>query len=210
MRAEFIRKLMDLVEDYEMAGGQTEEFDQEDFSSWLLTRHERKIPAAVPNQGPPVNGLIAMYLSFMSRYAQFYSRRVFRDSAIYSDDDWGVLVSLYPYQKMKKTEVMRGCIMEKSSGNEVLKRMLKQGLLQEELHPSDRRSKLVELTAAGRQAFESVQSGIAGLAGVVVGDLAENEKLQLLELLNKLHRYHKPIFEEADDQEIEQMLGVTH
>lgn len=210
MRAEFIRKLMDLVEDYEMAGGQTEEFDQEDFSSWLLTRQERKVSVTTANPGPPVNGLIAMYISFMARYAQFYSRRVFRDSAIYSDDDWGVLISLYPYQKMKKTEVIRGCIMEKSSGNEVLKRMLKQGLLQEELHPNDRRSKLVELTAAGRQAFESVQSGIAGLASVVVGDLAENEKLQLLELLNKLHRYHKPIFEEANDQEIEQMLGVTH
>jgi DNA-binding MarR family transcriptional regulator len=202
---------MDLVEEYESAGGQTEVFDREDFSSWMLTRTERKMsePVPEPPSGPPVNGLIAMYLSFMSRYAQIYSRRVFRDSAIYSDDDWGVLVSLYPDLRMKKTEVMRQCIMEKSSGNEVLKRLLKQGLLQEALHPVDRRSKLIGLTPAGRKAFESVQSGISKLAGLVVGDLTEVEKIQLLEILNKLNRFHKPIFEEVDEKDLEQMLGVA-
>lgn len=35
----------------------------------------------------------------MARYAQFYSRRVFRNSTVYSEDDWGVLVSLYPDRK---------------------------------------------------------------------------------------------------------------
>jgi DNA-binding MarR family transcriptional regulator len=107
----------------------------------------------------------------MGRYAQFYGRRVFRDSEIYSDDDWGILVSLFPDLQMKKTEVLRGCIMEKSSGNEVLKRLLKQGLIQEIPHPEDRRSKLVMLTDAGRAAFMSVQNGIERLSDVVVADL---------------------------------------
>ncbi len=208
MQTDFIRKMLDLAEAYESAGGNTETFDQEDFVSWLITSNQRKPEATAPSAfGPPVNGLIAMYLSFMARYAQFYSKRVFRHSVIYSTDDWGVLISLYPSLQLKKTEVMRSCILEKSSGNEVLKRLLKQGLLQEQEHPSDKRSKLIELTDAGRSAFESVQTGINKLADTVVADLTEEEKTSLLQMLNKLHRFHKPVFEEADEQALEKMLG---
>jgi len=208
MRIDFIRKLLDFAEAYESGGGNTEEFDREDFISWLISSQSRRLrePEAPP-AGPPVNGLIAMYLSFMARYAQFYSRRVFRHTVVYSEDDWGVLISLYPDLQLKKTDVIRGCIMEKSSGNEVLKRMLKQGLLQEQLHPSDKRSKLIELTDAGRTAFESVQDGISKLSDTVVADLTEEEKANLLHILNKLNRYHKPIFEGSDEALLEGMLG---
>lgn len=200
MQTDFIRHLLDLAEEYERAGGNTEKMDQEDFISWLITNQRKIAPLTTPEPSaePMVDGLIAMYLSFMARYAQFYSRRVFRHSVIYSEDDWGVLVSLYPYQQLKKTDVMRGCLMEKSSGNEVLKRMLKQGLLQERTHPADKRSKLIELTDAGREAFDAVGGGIAKLSKVVVGDLTGEEKTAFLQLLNKLHRFHKPIFEAGE------------
>jgi len=157
----------------------------------------------------PVNVLIAMHLSFMARYAQFYSRRVFRHSAVYSEDDWVVLTSLYPDHKMKKTDLIRSAIMEKSSGNEVLKRMLKQGLLNEYPHPTDKRSKLIELTDTGRRAFESLLSSLPKLAETVVADLTAEEKESLLQLLIKLHRYQKPIFEAADEAVLGWMLGTT-
>lgn len=208
MQTDFIRKLLDLAEGYESDGGNTQVFDQEDFVSWLITNHQRKPRETTATDfGPPVNGLIAMYLSFMARYAQFYNRRLFRHSVIYAEDDWGVLVTLYPNQQLKKTDVIRGCIMEKSSGNEVLKRLLKQGLLQEQEHPSDKRSKLIELTDAGRAAFEAVEGGIYKLSDVVVADLSEEEKGVFLQLLNKLHRFHKPIFEEGDEERLERMLA---
>lgn len=208
MQADFLHKLIDLAEAYAAGGGNTEVYDQEDFVAWLMTNQTRQ-PKAVeaPDLGPPANGLIAMYLSFMARYAEFYSRRVFRNSVVYSTDDWGVLVSLYPNLQLKKTAVIKGCIMEKSSGNEVLKRLLKQGLLKEKANPDDKRSKLIALTEAGKAAFESVQGGIAGLANIVVADLTEDEKASLLQILNKLHRFHKPIFEESDEKQLEKMLG---
>jgi len=99
--------------------------------------------------------------------------------------------------------------MEKSSGNEVLKRLLKQGLIQETPHPEDRRSKLVMLTDAGRAAFQSVQTGIERLSDVVVADLSEDEKASLLHLLTKLHHFHKPIFEAADEETLGEMLGYA-
>lgn len=208
MHTDFIRKMLDWAEAYEAEGGNTEVYDHEDFLAWLITHQTRRWePMESLSAGPPTNELIAMYLSFMARYAEFYSRRVFRNSVVYSADDWGVLVSLYPNLQLKKTEVIRGCIMEKSSGNEVLKRLLKQGLLQEQAHPSDKRSKLIALTEAGKAAFEVVQRSISGLANMVVADLTDDEKASLLQILNKLHRFHKPIFEAGNEEALEKMLA---
>ncbi len=209
MHIGFLRQLLDFAEAYELDGGSTDNLDREDFASWLLAyqRQSEARETSEPLFSRPVNGLITMYLSFMARYAQFYGRRVFRHMSVYSEDDWGVLVSLYPDQQMKKTDLIRGIILEKSSGNEVLKRMLKQGLLHEHPHPTDKRSKLIALTEAGRAAFESVQGGISKLANMVVADLTEEEKNSLLHILTKLNRYHKPIFEEADEEALERRLG---
>ncbi len=209
MQISFLRELLDLAEAYELGGGSTNPLDREDFASWLLAYKLHPMEPTLNETvfGQPVNGLIAMHLSFMARYGQFYSRRVFRHTAVYSEDDWVVLGSLYPDQKMKKTDLIRSAIMEKSSGNEVLKRMLKQGLLNEYSHPTDKRSKLMELTDAGRKAFEAVLSSLPKLAETLVADLTAEEKESLLHILVKLHRYHKPIFEAADEAVLGRMLG---
>ncbi len=210
MQANFLHKLLDLASAYEAGGGNTDEFDREDFITWMLTTQRQQADRPLlEGDLPPVNGLIAMYVSHMSRYADFYARRVFKSSDIYSLDDWAVLVSLYPDGTGKKTDVIRGCIMEKSSGNEVLKRLLRQELIAEMPNPDDHRSKLIRLTDAGRAAFESVGPGIRNLADLVVGDLTEQEKSDLLAMLFKLQRFHQPIFETADDEALERRLTMN-
>lgn len=203
MRINFLHKLLDLAEEYENSGGNTADFEREDFVTWLLTT-QRRDAQLLPKEASvtPVNGLIAMYVSIMGRYADFYARRIFRDTDIYSMDDWAVLASLFPDGTTKKANVLRGCVMEKSSGNEVLKRLLRQQLIEESPNPDDHRSKLICLTDAGRQAFVSVEKRIQSLSNLVIADLNESEKADLLAHLFKLHRYHKPIFEAADEREL--------
>jgi DNA-binding MarR family transcriptional regulator len=211
MKIPFLKKLLDLAEQYEADGGRTDAMDFEDFMSWILVRGRQQQPGYVSEalpQGPPVAGLISMYLFFMSRYAEFYSRRLFRHSEIYSIDDWGIMATLYPDQQLKKTAVIQGAIMEKSSGNEVLKRLLRQHFLEEIPHPTDRRSKLIALTPQGKEAFEALQNGISYLSNIVVADLKQEEQHALLEMLLKLHRYHQPVFEQADEKQLEKMLGI--
>lgn len=210
MQANFLHKLLDLAEEYEKNGGNTTELDIEDFVTWLLTiqRHDAELPAV---QGPitPTNGLIAMYVIIMGRYADFYTRRIFRDSIIYSMDDWAVLVSLFPNGSSKKSDVLRTCVMEKSSGNEVLKRLLRQELIEESPNPDDHRSKLIRLTDAGRQAFISVSNRIRSLSNLVVADLSEEEKIDLLSHLLKMHRYHQPVFEAGDERDLAMRLELS-
>lgn len=113
---------------------------------------------------------ITMYITFMYKYALFYSRKFFKHSVIYSIDDFGVLASLLPSKKSTKADVIRECIAEKSSGNEVLKRLLRQQLIKETNNPNDKRSKLLEITPDGLNAMNAVWDKIEKMASLVTGN----------------------------------------
>jgi DNA-binding MarR family transcriptional regulator len=209
-----IRKLVDLAEAFEQENGAQEGLDEQQFTGWLVAKTFGKIDAnaqyasADYPEGALVAGYIAMLLGFMGQYATFYARRIFRRSEVYSLDDFGVLISLHPDRKLTKTETLKECRLEKSSGNEVLKRLLKQNLIRENDHPTDRRSKVIELTEQGREAFGQVWPPIARMSKVVAGDLTPEEQLLLLNLLRKLNRFHQPIFEQGKEESVEQLLGL--
>jgi hypothetical protein len=113
------------------------------------------------------------------------------------------LVTLYPEKESKKIDVLRNCILEKLSGNEVLKRLLRENMLRERENPSDARSKLLSLTEKGKYQFELIQKGIENMSKHVTGDLTGDEKNQLLGMLFKLHNFHQPFFEENDESKME-------
>lgn len=59
-----------------------------------------------------------------------------------------MLKSLVSDKQLMKTEVIRKNVTEKSSGNEVLKRLLRQKLLEELDNPNDKLSKPLSITPA--------------------------------------------------------------
>ncbi len=208
MKYVILKELISLAEQFE---GETHarEWRREQFVSWLMQSSQKRGETRSYEKVPAQDGLIAMFIAFMYRYAQYYSRRLFRDTPIYSFDDFGVLATLYPARSLRKVDILRQVILEKSSGNEVLKRMLREGLLEENENPSDARSKLISLSEKGTQAFEDIRSGIQRLSSHVTGNLTEDEKSSLLGMLFRLHEFHKPYFEDNKEEEIEELLGVA-
>lgn len=200
-----LKEIIALAEAYQQQT-HAQRWQKEQFVSWIINeanKSELSSGGFVPSQ----DGLISMFIGIAYKYAQFYARRVFRNTEIYSLDDFAVLVSLFPDKEFKKIDVLRMCIQEKSSGNEVLKRLLREEMLQERENPVDARSKLLSLTDKGRTQYGLIQNGIQKMAGHIVGNLTTEEKNQLLQILMKLHQYHHPYFEENNEETLTQLLN---
>jgi hypothetical protein len=200
-----LKEIIALAEAYQQQT-HAQRWQKEQFVSWIINEanQSQQVPQTlVPSQ----DGLISMFLGIAYKYAQFYARRVFRNTEVYSLDDFAVLVSLFPNKEFKKIDVLRMCIQEKSSGNEVLKRLLRDGMLQERDNPADARSKLLSLTDKGRTQYGLIQNGIQKMAGHIVGNLSIEEKNHLLQILMKLHQYHHPYFEENNEETLKQLLN---
>jgi len=204
-----IKKLIDWAEKFESQLSDGEFWDDGNFANWLslevnLGKHA---DTTLTEKTKP---FITMYIYFMYKYALFYSRKIFKDSLIYSIDDFSVLASLLPNKQLKKTDVIRKNISEKSSGNEVLKRLLRLKLIKETDNPNDKRSKLLELSPAGFNEINAVRSQLEKMGSLVAGDLSEQEIIMLLNMLSKLHDFHKPLFEANDEKLLNERLGIRH
>jgi DNA-binding MarR family transcriptional regulator len=109
-----------------------------------------------------------------------------------------------------KADVIRKNVTEKSSGNEVLKRLLRQQLIEETKNPNDKRSKLLKLTPAGFAAINAVRIQLEKMGNLVAGDLTEQEKEILITMLSRLNDYHRPLFDANDEKLINNKLGIEN
>lgn len=202
-----LKSLIDWAEKYENQLSEGQEWDDKDFATWLAIEiNTNKIDGkALPSK--PQNSL-AMPVYFLYKYTLFYSRKVFKDSQIYSLDDFSFLASLLPDKKLKKADVIRKNIAEKSSGNEVLKRLIKKKLIKETNNPEDKRSKLLEITPEGFKEINAVRTQIYKMGALVDGNLSEEEKSIMHTILSKLHKFHNPLFEANDELALNEKLGI--
>ncbi|KGE85435.1 MAG: MarR family winged helix-turn-helix transcriptional regulator [Phaeodactylibacter xiamenensis] len=176
------------------------------FGEWLQQQERGgNMEGSLP---PNTDGLISMFFGFMANYAAYYARRIFRHLDLYSMTDWAFLATLEQEEPLTKSVLIQKNILEKSTGTEVLKRLKKQGYIEELSNPEDRRAKLVRLSDKGRKVVAEANARIIPMGEVVTGDLTTAEKQQLLNLLQKLHRFHQPIFEGADERELQALLHL--
>jgi DNA-binding MarR family transcriptional regulator len=202
-----LKRLIDWAEKFENQLLPGEQWNDKIFANWLSVEVNvtNKADKDLPEN---TESAIAMFIVFMYKYALFYSRKIFKNSLIYSIDDLGVLATLLPDKQLKKADVIRKNITEKSSGNEVLKRLLRQKLIMETNNPNDKRSKLLEITPDGLNEINVVRSQILKMSSLVTGNLSGKEKMMLLNMLSKLHEFHNPLFEANDEKLLNEKLGI--
>ncbi len=94
---------------------------------------------------------------------------------------------------MTKTELCNHNLLEITSGNEIIKRLLKNKLIEEYKDPDDRRSKRVKITDEGKKLLIQSFSKMDKVSRIVAGNLGTEEKIELLTILNKLDDFHKVI-----------------
>lgn len=140
------------------------------------------------------NTQIATMLVFIYRYAAMYFKKALKEGNIHTLDEFSFLIVLMTYQSLSKTELIHKLIMEKTSGMEVIKRLLKQEMIEEFAHPTDKRSVLVAITAKGKKEIADLLPRMGLVGSVVVGNLSQAETTSLSFLLRKLDQHHNEIF----------------
>jgi len=150
---------------------------------------------------------ISILLVLMYRYVRIYIKKVLKDSPIQTADEFSFLITLMTYESMTKTELICNQVMEKTSGTEIIKRLLKQGLIREFADPDDRRSVRVAITGKGRQELSAIFPGMNVVAKIVLGDLSQPEIKALYYLLKKLDFYHNDIFQNKRGRSLEELVS---
>jgi DNA-binding MarR family transcriptional regulator len=148
---------------------------------------------------------IGIFITLMFRYAKMYIKKALTESVLQTVDEFSFLINLMSYESLTKTELINKQVLEKTSGTEVIKRLLNLNLIREFADTKDKRSVRVAITDVGRQEIITLLPKTQIVSQIVVGNLSVNEVQTLAYLLKKLDFHHHDIFMNQRNASLEEL-----
>ncbi|MBP9185967.1 MAG: winged helix-turn-helix transcriptional regulator [Bacteroidia bacterium] len=174
---------------------------EEGFINWMLQRNNNINMQQNMNMGDKnkfanegvneTNNAIGILLSIMNKYAKHYSKIVLEPLPLNTIDEFGYLAHLSTHEKITKTNLITQNLDGKTTGTDIIRRLVLNGLAKEVINPTDKRSKLLKITDKGKKTILNAYLKMGAVSKKVTGNLTNKEKAKLLLLLNKLANYHR-------------------
>ena len=191
-----LNELLDYIELFEQSFPDEEELSLKSFLVFVQSMQEGEhalrssspdAPAAPRPSRSPREVSIARHLSLLHRYSKGYIKRaLFASEHLQSEEEYSYLASLFSGEPHSKTELNSLNAMEKTSGAEVIRRLVAKGLVEERPDERDRRSVLVSITPSGRAELMKVFPQLHTAAQLISAPLAERQQATLDFLLHYL------------------------
>lgn len=207
-----IHQLIDLVEQME-AENPEKELSIQDFTGFLLNniagangnaansevRFGSNDSAALDIAYQLDNNIGRLFV-FMSRYAKSYIKKALDGTPLQTAEDFTALAILLTHDHLSKSELISHNLQEKTSGTEVIRRLIASGLVRQWDDEKDKRSKQIAITDEGRELLYRVFVDMNNVSKMITGKLSVAEKLTLQYLLQKLENFHLENYEKKTIQ----------
>ncbi len=202
-----LHQLISLVEQLENANP-GREVTLHDFAGFLLTTTEVSKSQTVnrdirfgekeehaQSMAYQLDNNIGRLFVYMSRYAKSYIRKALDGTPLQSAEDFTALAILLTHPHLSKTELITHNLQEKTSGTEVIRRLIAAGLVNQWNDSTDKRAKLIAITDDGKALLYRVFADMNDVGKMITGTLTDEEKLMLQYLLQKLEGFHHAHYE---------------
>jgi DNA-binding MarR family transcriptional regulator len=132
---------------------------------------------------------------FMSRYAKFYIKKALEGTPLQTAEDFTALAILLTHGHLSKSELISHNLQEKTSGTEVIRRLIASGLVMQWDDDKDKRSKHIAITDEGKALLYQIFEHTNYVGMIITGKLTVAEKFTLQYLLQKLEDFHLEHYE---------------
>lgn len=162
----------------------------------FLSHSEQSVSEDIPklHSERHLNSIIARDISFLYRHTRGYVRRALKDSELDTVDEYSYLISLMSRGNMTKTELNNINVIEKTTGTEIIRRLLNKGLVEQTPNSKDKRSWDVAITEKGVTELRKVLPQLQVAADVLLAPLSFHEKVLLHQMHSHLCRINQDLF----------------
>ncbi len=204
---QLIHQLINLVAEMEEEN-QGQEASIQDFTGFLLNKvgdpagnnHSNEVrfgdnDSAALDIAYQLDNNIGRLFVFMSRYAKSYIKKALEGTPLQTAEDFTALAILLTHTHLSKSELISHNLQEKTSGTEVLRRLIAHGLVRQWDDERDKRSKHIAITDEGKTLLFQVFEHTNYVGKIITGRLTLAEKFTLQYLLQKLENFHLEHYE---------------
>ena len=203
-----LHELLDLVERYEEFRGNAEQSMSNflRFADQSLEQQASTEESKTGSKGDAyLNAVIARDISFVYRYMRYLVRKAIKETPLQTIDEYSYLITLMAKGEMTKTELNNYNVVEKTSGSEIIRRLLS-GLISQTRNLEDRRSLLLSITPEGRKVVKELLPRMQQSSDLLLRDLSWDQKIFLHTLHEQLYESNHPLFLTERDTDLEELL----
>ena len=179
----------------------------ESFLSYAVSMRKSEQEDVNPNATD--EAYIARMLSLIYRYGRGYTKKALQVSpCLQSEEEYTYLLCLMDGEAMSKGELHLRNGLERTTGSEMLRRLQKHGLIEEEIDPVDKRQRLVRITPQGRAELAKIFPNLKIVAQIISAPLDERQKMFLKGVLVQLHKEHSKVVLSQKDETLQEVLAL--
>lgn len=214
MDLDLLTNIIESYKTYQLSADAPKKSTVKDFAAWLneqevVVDSTKLLPEGEAYRGYELEISICTLVICLNRYSRILIKKGFEDFPQLVSEDFTYLYALMEVESMTKIQLIEKNVHEKPTGLEVIKRLLKHGLVDERNDEHDKRSKRVFITDQGRALFFATIQQMNQIALIINGDLTLSEKKQLFTLLKKLEQFHHPIYLSNKEISIDELVEKT-
>lgn len=216
-----LKQLINLWEEYEDHSTQP---DLQEFSGWLNERFaDKSVKSEKSNyvriSDPPAlyaqtlqhfndETLFLEYISRIARFHEFYNRKFLDGLPINSRLEYQFLDTVHLLQKAKKTDLISLLLVEYTTGMDIIKRLINNGLLIETQNENDKRVKLLEITNEGKKLLSLAEKRLKEERLMFLECVSMNKWKKTMPLLKELSEFHHSIYLHHNNKPYSELLNL--
>ena len=151
---------------------------------------------------------IAKQVIMLGRYSKQLIRKSLENHPDLVNEDFTYLFRMMDYDSLTKMQLIEKNAHEKQTGIEIIKRLVKNGLLAESPDEHDRRSTRIAVTKKGKKVFLESMQDITVVSKIMCGQLNTKEKEALLSSLKKLNTFHHTVYSNFKNENTSEILKL--
>jgi MarR family transcriptional regulator, lower aerobic nicotinate degradation pathway regulator len=212
-RYDLIKFFIDKVEAYEKEQADPNKLSVEDFNDWMFQsflkakgeKNETKERDYADGNEKNIN--LSVLIGTLFRYVKSYSKKVFETSAVQTIDEFTYLAILLNDGNMSKSELISRNVHEKTTGMEIIRRLINHNFIIQTNDPNDKRSQIIAITDTGKIEIFKLFKEMSKVSTIVSGNLSNQEKTILSYLLEKLDIFHRHIYDHEKKEDLDFLMG---
>lgn len=125
----------------------------------------------------------------LGKFIRHYTKPILLGNGLAGQDDFAILSHVDYKTSCSKKEAIEANIIEPTTGIEIIKRLIKAGLLSEKVNKDDKREKIISLTKIGKEKLYQIYVGFAQIQDLMA-EMNVEQRENLIQTLTSLDTFH--------------------
>jgi DNA-binding MarR family transcriptional regulator len=151
----------------------------------------KKPAVSATNNQQAVSNEISKLFVLIARFIRTIAKRALESTPLQSVEEFSYLAMLKSMDSTTKSDLINQNYQEKTTGTEVIKRLISYDVISQFDDQSDKRSKRVQITENGSQLLKEIFENMGDVSELIIHHLSAAERESLLTVLRKIETFHR-------------------